>query len=194
MQFLYDNMLSVLIAGSIMLTLAAASMTASRSAQNATGYYAARALSRTVVGVLEADLPNVGNGVPAATAAFTAYTSTSSSRVLEFRGLTAGATAVQRVRYEAVPTTDASCRSTSACWELRRASYADGGAAQSVSRIGTVAAFDVTLLPAGATLTTATALDVRVVFLPPSGAGGAVPEQTWAKRYRLANLALRAGT
>ncbi len=194
MQFLFDNLLSTLIAGSIVLILAAATLTASRSSRDATGYYAARARTRTVVTALEADLPNVGNEVPAATPAFTAYTSTASQKVLEFRGLIAGATAVQRVRYEAVPTTDSSCPSTSACWALSRAAYTDGGTATAVQRIGTVGAFDVTLLPAGATMSTATALDVRVVFFPPSGANGAVQQQTFAKRYRLANLALRATT
>jgi hypothetical protein len=194
MQFLFDNLLSVLISGAIVLILAAASLTSSRSARDATGYYAARARTRTVVTALEADLPNIGNEVPAATAAFTAYTSTASLKVLEFRGLTAGATAVQRVRYEAVPTTDASCLSASACWALSRTAYTDGGAATTAQRIGTVGAFDVTLLPMGATTVTATALDVRVVLFPPPGAGGSVAQQTFAKRYRLANLALRATT
>lgn len=194
MQFLLDNLVSTLVAGSIILILAAATLSASESARDATGYYAVRAKSQVVVTALEADLPNVGNEVPAATAAFTAYTSTASSKVLEFRGLTAGASVVQRVRYQAVPTTDPSCLTASACWSLRRAAYPDGGAVQAPRHIGTVGAFDVTLLPAGSTLATATALDVRVVFLPPPGTGGSVPHLTFAKRYRLANLALRAAS
>lgn len=191
MQFLLDNLIGTMIAGTVVLILAAAHLTASQSAREATGYYATRAAAQTVVTVLDADLPNIGNEVPAATPAFVTHTFTSQQKVLEFRGRIAGAAGIQRVRYEAVPLSGAVCGAAPTCWDLRRAAYADGSTAQTPRRIGIVSSFDVTLLPVGATLTTATALDVRVGFVAPPGAGGAVARQTFAKRYRLTNLVLR---
>lgn len=192
---IFDHLQSLLIAGAVILILAGAQYTMTKSAVDATGYYVGRASSRALITALDDDLPNVGAEVPAATAAFVAFDRQATQRVLEFRGRVAGAAAVQRVRYVATRYTGAACAGVaSPCWEVRRAAYPDGGAATAPARLGTVADFDVQLLPEGATLATATAVEVHLTAAPPAGADGAVGLQTWTRRYRLPNLTLRTSS
>jgi hypothetical protein len=189
------QILSVMIGGAVILLLVQAQANGSREATATTGYYMAQAQSASLVAAMDRDVPNIGAEVPTGTPAFLAAETAANRRVLEFRARLWGASAVQRVRYEATPVAVARCGAGAAsCWQLTRQAYDDGAAATPAAAIGLATAVAFRALPAGVPLDAATSVEVQLTVPLAQGANAAVQHRTLQRRYRLPNLQYRVAS
>ena len=190
-----DHLTAIIVAGVVILILAAVWYRGQVSALATTNTYRDRARVEVLRETVE-HMARLGSGVDTADPAILAYSWTGTTRTFEFRGQLDSPTVVDRVRYLA--TRQACTAGSGTCWRFRRqtlrsSTYRTSGFDLEVTSV------EIALLPAGAPASATTA-DVRVVLPAPElrpNTTGNDPRRlpvSFDRHYRLVNQVLRAAS
>jgi len=191
-----DHLTAALIAGVVILILAAVWYRSQVSALSTTNTYRDRARIEVVRETIEHDMARLGAGVDKAEAAILTYSWTGTTRTFEFKGQMTSEPTIDRLRYRA--TQQACATSSGTCWRFVRQTFS-GSTYRTSGFDMEVASVEIALLPAG-TPASATSADIRVVLPAPElrpNTPANDPRRlpvSLDRHYRLVNQALRAAS
>ena len=204
MLFLHDHLISILIAGAVLLILAQVILQAQDAGIEATSRYAGYTHTLNFADVINRDFQNIGAGVDATAPMIINYSWTASSKLIEFRGAigSAATDTVEQIKYQvffadSVDTLIDGAEERIAVYQVRRFVMDSGGAYQfSGASIPTIREFDIELadgagIPVTAVWDDTRQLSVRMVTVPPLMTERAQHHNEWQTRFRPTSLTLK---
>ena len=190
-----DHLTSILMAGVVILILAAIWYRNQVSAAATTNTYRDRARIEVIRETIDRDMARLGADVDPADAAILGWSWTGTTRTFEFRGAVHEAGRVDRIRYLATRTA-CTTSDASTCWRLQRQTWT--GSDYAVSGFDMeVATVQVSLTPTGP-VADATGVSIRIVLPAPElrpNTTATDPRRlpiSLDRYYRLVNQVLRA--
>jgi hypothetical protein len=194
MQFLYDNVMAILVGSAVLLILGAIHLRTQNAGAEAGMYYMNRVQTMTLINMIERDFPNIGAGVnPQTQTMISGYSWSENERRFEFFAAidSAAGAPVQRIQYRVVPAENQTCdRSQVQCYEVQRLIDSGAGFELTGRSNAFVTDFEIELFPTSSPLRDVREVRVRLAALSPSGANSTVGRTSWETRFRPFNLSL----
>lgn len=188
-----DHLTATLVAGVVILILAAVWYRGQVSAIATTNTYRDRGRIEVLRETIDRDMARLGAGVGESEEAILAYTWSGPTRTFEFQGQIASTADVDRIRYRATETACTAAEGT--CWRLVRQEFNGTGYVTDGFDLE-VESVEIVLTPAGSP-SDATAADVRVILPSPELRPATRTDDprrlpvSLDRHYRLVNQALR---